>query len=60
MLDTYVVTKPFRFDGSAYARGDRFKAPADDPITARKVEGLKRRHYIDIWTRTRRKEAASE
>ncbi|MCP5059549.1 MAG: hypothetical protein GY937_22830 [bacterium] len=58
-VDTLMVRKPLRFGGKAYKRGQRFSADMENPVTARKVHGLKRRGYLDIWTRERRKEDAS-
>lgn len=55
-VDTYVALKPFRFGGKSYKRGSRFSADMENPAVARKVAGLQRRRWIDVWTRDRQKE----
>jgi hypothetical protein len=58
--DTYVVQRPFRFDGVEYARGDRFRPDLADAKVAHKVGGLQGRGMLDIWTRTRRRETTND
>jgi hypothetical protein len=57
--DTLYARRPFRFDGVEYAAGDRFSPNMADPKVARKVDGLQRRRFVDLFTRSRRKGAAN-